>query len=183
MSRLHQRYASSLTNTSLNTGMTDTSLATASSPLDDQEIKQDEINDNLTHAYQIPQQSNVGSESLFTFDSPPLSTIKTRSAKSNRRSNSNKPILCPFYVMYFTNLAIQERPNSAGRASSSVSSRRQVNTPVSMNTNSPIDDSPIHTTSYYNNKRFSEKMTEFENENSYLLKDVLRTTSWNHLQV
>lgn len=109
--------------------------------------------------------------------------------------------------MYFTNLALQQRPNSEinenKRISSSIStsttatrrgtvnsryssSRRQVHSPISMHTYSTIDDdndSIINTTTYYNNKRFSAKMAAFESENSTLLKDVLRTTSWNHVQV
>lgn len=106
--------------------------------------------------------------------------------------------------MYFTNLAMQQRPNDNTenkRISSSIStattrkgtvssryqsSRRQIHSPLSMNTYSTIDDdndSIINTTSYYNHKRFSAKMAAFENENSTMLKDILRTTSWNHLQV
>jgi hypothetical protein len=164
--------------------MRDISPVTSPSPLNEQEIKRDDIDDQLTHAYQIPQRANVGSESLFSFNSPPLSTIRARSAKSNQ----DKRISCPFYVMYFTNLAIQQRPITIDRISSAVSTtttvrssaRRRVHSPLSR---SMIDDSTIHSTSYYNNKRFAEKMNEFEAENSFLLKDVLRTTSWNHLQV
>jgi hypothetical protein len=101
--------------------------------------------------------------------------------------------------MYFTNLTMQQRPNnenkrilssistSKGIVNSRLSStKRQVQSPISMMTYSTIDDdndSIINTTSYYNNKRFSARMTAFENENSHMLKDVLRTTSWNHVQV
>ena len=151
----------------------------------EQEIKRDDIDDSLTHAYQIPQRSNVGSESVVSFESRPLSTMRSRSAKSNR----DKAVTCPFYVMYFTNLAIQERPSSNERIASAVSTtttagrssrRTRTQSPISHATN---DNATFHSTSYYNNKRFAEKMNEFESENSFLLKDVLRTTSWNHLQV
>jgi len=179
-------------------GMTDASNRSigASSPFIDEDNNQNGIHHYTTHAYQIPQQSNVGSESIFPSNPPLLSTIKTRSTKTNRHSNENKPISCPFYVMYFTNLAMQQRPNNEnkrifssgkGTVNSRLSStRRQIQSPISMTTYSTIDDdndSMINTTSYYNNKRFSAKMTAFENENSHMLKDVLRTTSWNHLQV
>ncbi len=165
-------------------GLRDLSPVTSPSPLNEQELKRDDIDDSLTHAYQIPQRSNVGSESLLSFDSRPLSTIRSRSAKSNR----DKPVTCPFYVMYFTNLAIQERSSSIDRVASAVSTttagrssrRTRAHSPISHSTN---DNATFHSTSYYNNKRFADKMNEFETENSFLLKDVLRTTSWNHLQV
>jgi hypothetical protein len=197
-----------MTNETLHTlnlipGMNDVSnrsIVAPSSPFIEEEDNQNEINHHITHAYQIPQQSNVGSESIFPSNPPSLSTIKTRLTKTNRgHSNENKPISCPFYVMYFTNLTMQQRPNnenkrilssistSKGIVNSRLSStKRQVQSPISMMTYSTIDDdndSIINTTSYYNNKRFSARMTAFENENSHMLKDVLRTTSWNHVQV
>jgi hypothetical protein len=111
--------------------------------------------------------------------------------------------------MYFTNLAIQQRHNNeidptplsvSARAtahkvpitsrintsySRHQSTRKRINSPISMNTYSTIDDdnSISQSTSYYTNKRFSAKIAAFENENSHLLKDILRTTSWNHVQV
>jgi len=184
-------------------GMTDVSnrsIVAPSSPFIEEDDNQNEINHHITHAYQIPQQSNVGSESIFPSNPPLLSTIKKRLTKNNQgHSNKNKPISCPFYVMYFTNLTMQQHPNNENkRIFSSISTskrivnsrlsstRRQIQSPISMTTYSTIDDdndSIINTTSYYNNKRFSARMTAFENENSHMLKDVLRTTSWNHLQV
>jgi hypothetical protein len=214
--RVHQRYSSALTNRTLNTllsipGMTDTTdqFATVpSSPFNEEASYQYEINDHITHAFQIPQQANIGSESIFPLNSPRSSTNETTSTKNIRRANKTKPISCPFYVMYFTNLVIQQRPNEDNRAPSSISTatahrepvnsrtntsqsrhqltRRKVPSPTSINTDSTIDDDNdflANTTSYYNNKRFSAKMTAFETENSHLLKDILRTTSWNHVQV
>jgi hypothetical protein len=216
-SRLHQRFSSAITNEALNTltttpGMTDTSnksLVLPSSPCYQEDSKLFELNPYTTHAYQIPQRSNVGSESIFPLNPPPpLLTNKTRSTKTNRHSTENKSVLCPFYVMYFTNLAMQQRPNYNKRVPSSISrattrkgtlnsristshsryqsSRRQVHSPISINSCSTMDDdndSVINATSYYNNKRFSAKMAAFENENSHMLKDILRTTSWNHVQM
>ncbi len=211
-SGLHQRLPSTMTNEALSTlisisGITDTSnksIVATSSPFNEEAYNQHEIDHPITHAYQIPQQSNVGTENIFPFNSSSSSTIGTRSTINNRRTNENKPISCPFYVMYLTNLAMQQRTgsnNENNRAPSSMSTattrrgtinsrhqsaRRQIYSPISINTSSTIDDdndSLINTTSYYNNKRFSAKITAFENENSHMLKDILRTTSWNHVQV
>jgi hypothetical protein len=177
-------------------------MGTPTSPINEEDTPRQD----MTHAYQIPQQSNVGGESIFPVNSQTSPSIKSHSTKINRHANGNKTVSCPFYVMYFTNLAIQQRdgsktplsmsPRSTSRKetvtsristsySRSQSSRKQVHSPISMNTYSTIDDddSTLNSTSYYNNKRFSAKIAAFENENSHLLKDVLRTTSWNHLQV
>ena len=174
-------------------------MLTSSSPVNDPESGMDEINHRLTHAFQIPQQCNVGNASIFPLNPPPPPPVPStstgaRSIKSGRLSDGNKSVSCPFYVMYFANLAMQHRSNNSNSrvpsASSTTthrtSSRRQLHSPISVNTYSTLEDendSNRSSTSYYNSKRFSAKMAAFENENSYLLKDVLRTTSWNHLQV
>ena len=179
------------------TDISDKSVAAPSSQLDDEENSPREIDHQMTHTFQIPQQLNIGSDSVFPLNPPPpppSATSTTRSIKSSRRSDGNKPVYCPFYIMYFTNLAMQHRSNrvssvasTTARKGSATSSRRQVQSPISMNTfYSTIDDdndSTVNTTSYYNQKRFSAKIDAFERENSHLLKDILRTTSWNHVQV
>ncbi|CAF4035721.1 unnamed protein product, partial [Rotaria magnacalcarata] len=172
----------------------------------------DELNHHVTHAYQIPQQSNVGSESIFTSHSPtaPFS-VKANSKKSFRRSNGPKSVTCPFYVMYFTNLTTQKQPidntqknksllsipttrvhlaTAYSRSNTSYSryrsAKKRLNTPVTIAANSATDngdDDETNATLYYNNKRFSAKIAAYENENSALLKDILRTTSWNHVQM
>jgi hypothetical protein len=162
-----------------------------------------------SYAYQIPQQSNVGSESIFPSNIPLLSPIKTRSAKNNRRQNDPKTVSCPFYVMYLTNLAMQQRDNNNenertplittsttvrkvpvnSRTSTAnprrQSTRKQVNSPISMKTYSTIDDDDYMTTitPFANNKRVSAKINSNENENSHVLRDILRTSSWNQVQV
>ncbi|CAF1269892.1 unnamed protein product [Rotaria sordida] len=222
----HQRYPSAITNNTIHTlisipGTMDISSKstqslsgiTESSPIiNAEDNNQHEINHPITHAYQIPQQSNVGNEIIFPLNlSPSLLSNKSYSKRKDHRSKGTKSGSSPFYVMYFTNLTMQQqhsnnnnendkRPLSISATAirkepinsrtSTSHSRRQsirkhVNTPVNSNTYLTIDDndSTPNTTSYYNNKRFSAKITEFENENSHLLKDILRTTSWNHLQV
>ena len=177
------------------------SIVTSPSPVHETDTNVDEIDQRLTHAFQIPQQCNVGSASIFPLNPPPPSppasaapTTNTRSIKSGRSSAGNKSVSCPFYVMYFANLTMHPRPNGVSRVPSASSTatarrnsaRRQVYSPLSVNTHSTLDDDIVSnnpSTTYYNNKRFSAKMAAFENENSHLLKDVLRTTSWNHLQV
>jgi len=61
---------------------------------------------------------------------------------------------------------------------------RQVNSPISMNTYSTIDDDhTTNSTSIAYNKRLSTKISTGESENSHMLGDILRTSSWNHVQV
>lgn len=169
------------------------------------------------YAYQVPQQSNVGSESIFLPDPFTFSSMKARSAKTDRRSNEAKGIACPFYVMYLTNLAMQQRPQKIdndnannknpdatvaptgslsgtrkvpmnSRISTAYpkmqSNRRPVNSPISLNTFSTFEDeeSLSSTTPFTNNKRPSAKTSTFENESSYLLRDILRTSSWHQAQ-
>jgi hypothetical protein len=171
---------------------------------DDQQIT---IEYQPTHAYQIPQQSNVGSESIFLTDSPKLSSIKTHSAKNIRHHKDIKGVSCPYYVIYFTNLAIHQRDgkdnNNGHDATPAIrkvpvnsrtstanpkrtTTRRQVNSPISLNTCSTIDDDGDHmtnSTTFPNNKRLSSKIPPTDNENSHTLKDILRTSSWNHVPV
>jgi hypothetical protein len=212
--RIQKRFSTAMRNGILSTpnsmqGIIDTSdksmqsltrMGAPTSPINEE----DNNGHDATHAYQVPQQSNVGCESIFPLNSQISSSIKPPSAQMNRRFSGNKPISCPFYVMYFTNLAIQQRDDKTPLSMSprtprkgtgtsristsysrSQSSRKQTHSPISMNTYSTLDDDDamLNSTSYYNNKRFSAKIAAFENENSHLLKDILRTTSWNHLQV
>jgi hypothetical protein len=176
------------------------------SPSIDEDYNRRYMNHHVAHAYQIPQRSNIGSESNLSSHPPSISS-KKRSTKNNIPNNEKKPVSCPFYVMYFTNLAMQKRPidnanvkmpsptprkeTVKSRISTTYSrhstTKRQVSSPMSMYSRSTLDDdddgSAINTTAYYTNKRFSAKITAFENENSHLLKDVLRTTAWNHVQI
>lgn len=172
----------------------------------------------VTHAYQIPQQANVGCDTLFPLNPPPSpSVFKTHAIKHDSRSQRNKSAAYPFYVMYFTNLKMNQNQanNNNNHADNnennkrpvvlsatplrkktansrigtsyprSQSTKRRPPSPTSIHTYSIVDDedSMINSTSYYNSKRFSAKIAAFEKENSDLLKDVLRTTSWNHVQV
>jgi hypothetical protein len=148
----------------------------------------------------------VGSDSIFLTDPPPISSIKTRSAKLHRRSNDLKSVSCPFYVVYFTNLAMQQQENKDNnntnekennvltinkvpvnsRTSAShpkrQSIRKQGNSPISMKTYSTIDDDDRLTTStsVSSNKRLFQKLPTVEDEN---LGDILRTSSCNPVQV
>lgn len=193
--RQHQRFSSALTTKTLDTlltvpSLTETSsktLAACSSPSNEEENRSVDYNLPTTHAYQVPQQSNVGCETILPSHSSTL---------PKRRVLTPKPISCPFYVMYFTNLALQQSNDHKRTASptktslntrlhSCHSSKRRIFSPISMATFSTFDDendSLVTPTPYYNQKRFSAKMTAFENENTVLLKDILRTTSWNHVQ-
>lgn len=175
--------------------------------------RQQEITEYRTaHAYQIPQQSNVGSESIFLTDPPLISPIKARSAKYGHRSKDNKSVSCPFYVMYFTNLAVQQRQeNETNNKENDISRftvpptirkvpvnsrtstanpkyhlmRRQVNSPISVNTYSTIDDDDrmTNSTSVHFNKHLSSKLSTGDHDSSYMLRDILKTTPWNHVQV
>lgn len=172
------------------------------------------VNYHGAHAYQIPQQSTIGSESAFPSTS--LSTaIRNRATKMNARNSKEKSISCPFYVMYLTNLTLQQGINQnenektasspttsatptprKGTATTTrigtslsrlTSNRRRITSPITIFSRSTMidddDDDLTNIAPYYNNKRFSAKMTAFEHENSHLLKDVLRTTAWNHVQM
>ena len=162
-------------------------LGACSSPSNEEETRSFDCNPSTAHAYQVPQQSNVGCETIFRSHSPTL---------TQRRVLTPKPISCPFYVMYFTNLALQQsndhkrapspmKSSLNARLQSCHSSKRRIHSPVSVTTYSTFDDendSAVASTPYYTQKRFSAKMTAFANENTVLLKDILRTTSWNHVQ-
>jgi hypothetical protein len=219
--RIHQRFTSAITNITANTRptipeMNDTSNQTPgiteqsspSPPIDESDDNQQETIDyQTTHAYQIPQQSNVGSESIFLTDPPSISSIKSRSATHNRRYKDLKSVSCPFYVMYFTNLTMQQRENkdtSINNKENYVSkltmssamrkvprnsrtstanpkrylTRRQVNSPTSMNTCSTIDDDDRMTNS--TTIPYNRRLLTIENEH---LRDILRTSSWNHVQM
>ncbi|CAM4745102.1 unnamed protein product [Rotaria magnacalcarata] len=62
--------------------------------------------------------------------------------------------------------------------------RRPVNSPISVNTYSTIDDEDFvsSSTPFTNSKRLSAKTSTVDNETSHMLRDVLRTSSWNHVQ-
>ncbi|CAF3376025.1 unnamed protein product [Rotaria socialis] len=224
--RSHPRFPSSMTTATVNTlssfsaaidicsksTQSLSGISESSRVLNEENTNRDELDHHVTHAYQIPQQSNVGSESIFTSRSPtaPFS-VKANPKNPFRRSKGPKSVTCPFYVMYFTNLTTQKQPinnnqknksrllipatrvhlaTAYSRSSTSYSRYRsaktRLNTPVTIIANSAMnddDDDETNATLYYNNKRFSAKIAAYENENSTLLKDVLRTTSWNHVQM
>ncbi|CAF1086162.1 unnamed protein product [Adineta steineri] len=168
------------------------------------------INHHVAHAYQVPQQSNIGNESALPSTSL-TTTIKQRATKMGTHNNEKNKVACPFYVMYFTNLSLQQNSNDnendkrssatplpttrKGTANSRIgtshsrhsSTRKHVSSPLSMNSRSVIDEddenSLLSIAPYYNKKRFSARIAAFEHENSHLLKDVLRTTAWNHVQM
>jgi len=159
-----------------------------------------------TYAYQVPQQTNVGSESIFLND-PTATTIS--SLKMRNVKYEPKPVSCPFYVMYFTNLAMQQRQNRDNtvnekynektmlkmpstirkvpvnsRTSTAItrhySSRRPVNSPISMYTHSAIDDDDHLTNVIYT--PYAKPYT-INHENSHVLRDILRTSSFNNVHV
>jgi len=232
--RIHQRFSSAITNNTRHTRpalptINDTSNRSTQIPsgivgptpsqptIEIDDHQQNTTDYRPTHAYQIPQQSNVGSESIFLMDPSRISSMKTRSVKYDRRSKDLKSIACPFYVMYLTNLAMQQRQNKDGNtnnnnnkendlttfAMSSVirkvpvnsrtstanpkrqSTRRQVNSPVSIESYLTVDDDDrmTNSTQIPYNKRLSTKLSTGTNENSNMLRDILRTTSWNNVQV
>ena len=228
--RIHQRFSSAITRFTANTRPTLNSthnqtpqlpsgLVTASPPLTIRETNEKEeptIDEPPTHAYQIPQQSNVGSESVFLADPPSISSIKIRSAKNIRRPSDSKSLSCPFYVMYFTNLAMQQQrqgkePNENDdenernpfAATSSIRKvpvnsrtstahakrslhRRQVNSPISTQTFSTNDDDDrtTNSTSIGQNRRLITRASPMvDTEQTHSLRDILRTSSLNHVQV
>ena len=174
-----------------------------------------------THAYQIPQQSNVGSETIFTSAatvsriSSTSTGLQRRSAKSghNRFSAKVRSPVCPFYVMYLANLTVQQQrtvkdaplneihsasfvsqslprkvPVNSRTSTSNVAqaaSKRVVNSPLSTNTISTLDDDDFLTNTSFStlHKRPSARVLPVDRENSALLNDILRTSSWNHIQV
>jgi hypothetical protein len=112
--------------------------------------------------------------------------------------------------MYFTHLTMQQRQNQENttndrtafpmssairrvpinsRTSTAYPKRQltrpQVNSPISMNTNSTLDENDAMISSSYipYNKRLSTKTSSTENENLHSLRNILRTTSLNHVQV
>ena len=135
--------------------------------------------------------------------------------KSGRCQNNQRGASCPFYVVYLTNLAMQQKtPKEANvtgdkekdgtpatilstmrkvpvnsRLSTAHSGRsigkRPVNSPLSINTYSTLDedDRLTSTTMSAQRKRSSAKTTGFDKEAAPLLTNLLRMSSWNHLQV
>ncbi|UJR26300.1 hypothetical protein I4U23_007638 [Adineta vaga] len=154
-----------------------------------------------TYAYQIPQQSNVGSESIFLTNS----SLKTRSMKVNRQHQDLKSLSCPFYVMYLTNLTTQQNqikddithnndheiihkvPVNSRTTTVNLqhqSTRRQVNSRLSLDTYITIadNDDDICTTKSTMPSRHIRFSTA-DNEKSSKLRDILRTSSWNRVKV
>ncbi|CAF0748708.1 unnamed protein product [Didymodactylos carnosus] len=149
-----------------------------------------------SHSYQVPQQSNVGSESVLLRKTP---------------TPRNKPsISCPYYVMYFTQMYLKKQqkdaivfPKNNTNSSNSLyypSRRGGRISPLSMMTyNSAFDDRhwldhkrQINNKNKRNNgkeneqqssMKLSNRITMFENETVHQLQDLLRTSSWNHVQV
>ena len=227
--RIHQRFSSAITRFTANsrpilnsinnqTPPIPSGLVAQSPPLTIRETDEREevpSDEPRTHAYQIPQQSNVGSESIFLADPASISSIKTRSAKNIRRPSDSKSVSCPFYVMYFTNLTMQQRQTKDSNGTEDENdrvpfavpstirkvpvnsrmstahpkrslNRRQVNSPISINTFSTVedDDRTTTSTSIPNHKRGSTRISPLiDHENTHLLRDILRTSSWNHVQV
>ena len=222
--RIHRRFTSAITNIPPNprvyiSTLNDISAENSQTPFNmtalslppvqrTDDIPQEITDYQPTHAYQIPQQSNVGNESIFLTDPPRLSSIKTRSAKNIRyNNNNNKSVSCPFYVMYLTNLAVQQRDGKDNnnyndttptmrkvpvnsRTSTAnpkrQSTKKRVNSPISFSTYSTIDndnDYMTNSTTFPNNKHLSAKLptTIEDDNNSHLLRDILRTSSWNHV--
>ena len=205
---MNPRLPSAVTTTTLNTftsvpTMIDTSIGSLNSSLghpipsppthEDEIQSKHDIHDRVTHTYRIPQLSNVGSESIFVPNSSQIST--SLSARSRSRKRNQSLTSCPFYVMYFSNLTLQQKgqdnplesPRKAtprqSRANSSYYQRYTTVTNNKRCTNIEDDNGLFAPSSYDQHKRFTAKITAFENENSHLLKDLLRTTSWNHVQV
>lgn len=202
---MHPRLPSAVTTTTMTNytsgpTMIDTSIRSLNSSLgypipspptheEETSVPKSENNDQVTHAYQIPQLSNVGSESVFVAN--PSSSLSARS-----RSRRGKQLLatCPFYVMYFSNLSLQQKPVEhtnetvkktprPSRASSSYYQRYTTLPNGKRSTSVERDEDLFASSSYHQHKDFTAKIAAFENENSHLLKDLLRTTSWNHVQV
>ena len=193
----------SVIDTSVRSMHSSTTLPLPSPVHREDEQHRQETNSRASHAYQIPQASNVGSESVFVSNSS-AGSAKVSSASRARLPNNTGPLMrkknhisCPFYVMYFTNLALQQRRNenvfdegsgvtssphkSATGSHRTTSDRRHPTT--QRQTHCPANIKEDEQSPYEQNKRFSAKIAAFENENSHLLKDLLRTTSWNHVQV
>jgi hypothetical protein len=221
--RIHRRFTSAITNIPQNprvyiSTLNDISTENSQIPFNmpalspppvqrTDDVPQETIDYQPTHAYQIPQQSNVGNESIFLTDPPKLSSIKTRSAKNIRHNNNKKSVSCPFYVMYLTNLAVQKRDGKDNnnyndttptmrkvpvnsRTSTAnpkrQSTKKRVNSPISLSTYSTIDidnDYMTSSTTFPSNKHLLAKLpTTIENDNnSHMLRDILRTSSWNHV--
>ncbi|UJR22730.1 hypothetical protein I4U23_025764 [Adineta vaga] len=197
---------------SMNKSQQTSSTVSGSSQITNEDHNRQYLNYHVAHAYQIPQQSNIGSDSAFPSTSLATMIQKRATKLPTRNMNGEKAVSCPFYVMYLTNLTMQQNvnQNENEKISSSITStnttprkgtaatrigtsqsrhtstRRQAASPLSILSRSTIDeddDDVLNIAPYYNNKRFSAKMTAFEHENSHLLKDVLRTTAWNHVQM
>ena len=201
--------------THISNQLTDSSprMTAPSPPNNEDDHNQNELNPKITHAYRIPQQSNVGSESVLPLHSSAVSSITVNSTKKDHRHSYNKSISYPFYMMYFSKLAKQQQQhsnddNEQKAMSTSMSNTKMYKQPFNLHRSSSIvrcqstkknvkstmnaskhsnsnnnDHFMANRTPYYSSKHFSAKMIAFENENSYLLKDVLRTTSWNHVKV
>lgn len=185
-----------------------------------------QLNENAqseqTHAYQIPQQSNVGSESIFTCSSmssqiSSKSNFEKRSSPRSGRSrwsnNRNRSAVCPFYVLYLSNLASQQRKtskelppnetqqipignlgttrkvNGTSRSTTAniaqTSVRRPVNSPLSINTYSTGEEDDYLTATSFSTmqKRASARTTQNDRENRSSFNEILRTSSMNPIEV
>ncbi|CAF0796050.1 unnamed protein product [Didymodactylos carnosus] len=177
----HERYSSAITNATGNT-ITEsysTSATTVPSTV------------GPSHSYQVPQLSNVGSESVIL--------------RKNPKSRNKPPVACPYYVMYFTQMYLKKEqkdaailPKNNSNSRNSVPLRRAGRTSSQsiLTYNSAFDDQrwiDYKQQNSNNNKdkeveqqslsKLSNGMAMFENETVQQLQDLLRTSSWNHIQV
>ncbi|CAF1087588.1 unnamed protein product [Adineta ricciae] len=210
--RIHKRFSSAATHHTTNTSVTMPTINDASTqtipihpnpivrlvpPITEIDNNQQTIEYRPTHAYQVPQQSNIGNDSVFL----PISSINQRSAKVDRQHKDFKSVSCPFYVLYLTNLTMQQnlvKDESAHNNESDMtlskrrrvpvnsrtstntfqcqSTRRQINSRLSLNTPLTIDDNMCAADTKY-------LPTTTRHETSFKLHDLLRTSAWNHVQV
>ena len=127
----------------------------------------------IVHAYQIPQQSNVGSESVFLRPGGSASHLRARSVKSSRRSNQPQSVSCPFYVMYLANLANQQRSTTEPQNVIASPPMPPDNTPVTVPSHPRKVPVNSRTSTAYTGARLSSKrpMTSPLSMNTYSTLD------------
>lgn len=159
-SRLTRRSPSAETQPTLASFLTTPTLT--NSPAEGQLVESEtssEVTLQPTHAYQIPRSANLNTETV----------LNTRKIPKRKQTVNAQP----FYVMYFANLTNSQTPTPPLLPDSSRVAHRW---------NSKSSKSRA-STSYSENKRLSANINAFERENSLLLKDLLRTTAWNHVKI
>ena len=131
---------------------------------------------SATHAYQIPQQSNVGSDSLFLSHAS-MGSMRRRPTKEQLWRTNHKSPSCPFYVSYLANLAAQQHN---GNESLSLKRSERVGPRTGTHTLANDEEYLMQMDALEHRRRSSARVSVNE---ASMLRDLLHTSSFTQVHV